>query len=145
MIPNKPRPLKTRLDPKGIGSGQCKVNITDKMNPKLLILALAWVSQLPLPKQSEALDFVTLLYSLCFWFAVVFGVSGGAGQTVRFVSPKNIPVAYHAQKTSSKVEVFSGDRQLSKALENCGYRGKSFDATWLYCMVPQNKYPCKQK
>lgn len=59
-----------------------------------------------------------------------------------FVCPKTslLPTI---RQTSSKVEVFSGDRQLSKALENCGYRGKSFDATWWYSMVSQNRYRCK--
>lgn len=58
------------------------------------------------------------------------------------VSPKTslLPTVH---QTSSKVEVFSGDRQLSKALENCGYRGKSFDATWWY-MVSQNRCRCKK-
>lgn len=44
------------------------------MNPKLLVPILAWLSQLPVANQNEALDFVTCFETQSGWVSKVGGV-----------------------------------------------------------------------
>lgn len=98
------------------------------MNPKLLLPILGFLSNIELPPEEDANDFVNWLNSECNQNpSNIFYTTGkGLNQT----SCPNF--RYSAQTASAEVEVCSGEGQLSRALWSCGMKGKAFDVSWLH-------------
>lgn len=96
------------------------------MNPKTLLPILIALSQIPLPPQEKASDFVIWLN----WCIKGFAVKDLEPHDLCF----SIYIFIHGFP-SVKVEVCSGEGHLSRALWSYGYCGKAFDESWLNGIV----------
>jgi hypothetical protein len=89
------------------------------MNPLHLAVILAWLTQIPLPPQNEALDAAPWKNKLI----INVHVEVSSANHYRFD---------HLTIKQPQVEVCAGEGNLSRALQQCGYRTKAFDATWIW-------------
>lgn len=106
-----------------------RANTRGPMNPRLLLLILTWLSQVPVPDPCDALDVASWQTNIPF-----FGVSEGCqGIVLDLVYTCAAGTPYQNDHIRSEVELCAGEANLSRAMAKCGHNVKCFDATWWWC------------
>lgn len=106
--------------------------VWSKMKPRLLLPILAWISQIPVPHVEDSLDVVICLkFILKTDGDIILGHL--CPSLIDFTVARvlyAVGFVLKATTTWPKVEIRAGEGQLSRALNDCGYRIKPFDVSW---------------